>query len=223
MNKIIILLTLIVTISLTVSINCQDTNHVTYYKKSLNAFHERIIKNIPAGYSYFYGDSQIQGLSNQAIDIKSINFGIGHFDSYDLLEKINKQKSFLDSSYIIIGIGINDIIKGNFDLESRIDETIKSIYAKGGKYIALISIQPIGSTKKNHSVINRKILEANELLKDSCKKNNALYIDINSHFSTNNDQTLKIEYDIGDGLHFSAAGYDKMIELISLATSKFRK
>lgn len=188
-------------------------NKIYYYKKSLQTMHARIKSNIPISFGWYLGDSHIQGLSNISIDTNSINFGIGHSDINDIKKSIEIDTYLPKASYIVVGVGINDILKNSREIRPHFEQLF-SILRQRNPNVFILSIQPLGLNIDPDGAINLKIKEINEFIKINCAIFNFHYIDIHSTFEDPEKNSLKMTYDLGDGLHFNPVGYEVIISII---------
>ena len=110
---------------------------------------------------------------------------------------------------IFIEIGINDILN-NYSIDSIYRNYVKIIVTiKRKSPETKIYIQSLLPSTKS---LNSKIIDLNKRLEDYCVKNNIVFIDLYSSFVSG--QILNPNYDCGDKLHLSGAGYLEWCRLI---------
>ena len=135
------------------------------------------------------------------------NFGISGEKSDEILSRLD-EVLFWKPKKIFLMMGINDLGDGlNYQ---KVLENYKKLFSliKEQKHIKLIvqSLLPINETMfKSSNFDGMKILELNYHLRDLCEKEEIIFVDLYTAFSTYTYQLIKDYTD--DGLHLNKAGY----------------
>ena len=169
--------------------------------------------NIPKNSVIFLGASNTQGLPVAAIACPSVNYGIGGDTSLGVLQRLNTYKSISTARAIVINIGGNDL---KYRSNEELLVNLKKIATQIPRRIPIIinSIFPIDENieDKLNGRNNKRIKQANEILKDwIVKVENIYYIDTGSKLIDENGN-LEGKFHIGDGLHLNEKGYLLWIE-----------
>ncbi|HTE00292.1 MAG TPA: GDSL-type esterase/lipase family protein [Mucilaginibacter sp.] len=156
----------------------------------------------------FAGDSHIQQfeLAELFHSLKVKNRGINSDNSYSLLKRVD-QLTKGSPSKIFIEIGTNDL-----SLKVPADSTIYHI----GLILKTIKTQSPRTIVYLQSVIPNKFggqqaAELNKKIKVLTAANHLTFIDLDPYFL---DNGLKKEYDGGDGIHLSGAGFLKWRDVL---------
>ena len=173
----------------------------------------------------FLGDSLTQGFKVDKYfpDLPVLNRGIGsdgvcNFPSakepYRGVTHRLKESIFdCNPSHIFFLIGTNDVGSSIIPLEYWLGAQKYVIRSAKNKFpdvrIILLTCPPTGLNYKRHDYLNKKILEWNELIKQSVKDEGCDLIDLYS-LLVNEDGLLPDEM-TRDGLHFNSLGYDKLV------------
>ncbi|NUQ82840.1 MAG: sialate O-acetylesterase [Bacteroidetes bacterium] len=110
---------------------------------------------------------------------------------------------------IFLEIGINDLIKGR-DKDSVLSDYLGLVNViRSGSGKTQLFIQSLLPTNRKSETTGADLTESvkyiNEQLKDYCRKNQFVFIDLYAGMVENG--FLKKEFDSGDGLHLSGKGY----------------
>ncbi len=205
------------------SIGLNKAQNNNYYNETLS-FQIRQSELIPSGFIHFIGDSHIQSLTNQIINLKSINLGIGSDTTDGVLSRIKLYKSLKTANSIILGIGFNDLKTKDVNyVVNNINKIILNL-PKISK-IFILELYPINNNSKIYSIeLSNKIKSFNKKLSVICDAR--IYLTcIKTHhlFTQKNKQTLDIKYDIGDGIHLNSKARAKLITKIKTVLKMFKK
>ena len=158
------------------------------------------------------------------------NLGISGNTTEDLLERFDieakariKFKREGDRHIIIFSIGINDSMLFTENETPRIEmdifkNNIQTLIDKSKSYtkeVIFIGLTPVDESlrinRKGESLINERIEEFNNLIKEICQKNSVPFLDMFQ-------ELLKVDYKklLSDGLHPNHEGHQKMYELIKI-------
>lgn len=173
----------------------------------------------------FVGDSITEGmrLSELLPDYYCINRGICGDTTDGVLNRLDESIYALHPSKVFLMIGTNDFYTGDEPKEKCVSNIKKIILGIQNELpdtqVYLESIYPINKgdiekidTKTLGERTNALIDENNAVLKKSADELNITYIDVNSHLK-NDIGDLKLEY-TAEGLHLTAMGYKKVIEIL---------
>ena len=156
------------------------------------------------------------------------NLGISGNTSVDLLNRFEieckartKKKRPEDKFVILIGIGTNDsrfVDTPNNpqttpdDFKTNISKLLE-IAKKYSSEIVFVGLTPVDESKTNPYettfFFNERVEQYNNIIKDSCNKENVLFVNLFEAWKELNYTKL-----LGDGLHPNSEGYDKMYESI---------
>lgn len=182
-------------------------NDAINFKQTTMRIHRNMDTSVPTGSILFFGDSITQGLCVSAVGDNCVNFGIGSLKIHELSEHIKQLKSIHDSNTIVINIGINDIIDGDFQKQPNEIANLVNHLPKN-KNIIWISTLPVNFFKL--SINNNDIISINKTIKNICEKNKYYYLDIYVLFFSKNNQIIE-KYFQEDGVHLSGDGYKIII------------
>lgn len=186
---------------------------VEFYQQSLEIMYQRQAQNLPAGSLLFFGDSQIQGLAVTAISPKAVNFGIGHQQLRQLAQTISNYPGLARADKIIIGIGINDLLQATVpEPEQAIAKLLTALQCCSDK-VVLLSVLPVNETTLGKPGLNQRITRFNQHFKAAALTAGTRYIELSDTYADGGGH-LSANYDLGDGLHLSRAGYAAMIQQI---------
>lgn len=174
-----------------------------------------LLKKIPGNTAQIImlGDSLTDGGEWQEFfsDVRVVNRGIGRDTSKGVLNRI---EPYLVSQpdKIFLLIGTNDLLNNSqvSDVSSNITEILNLIRGKSPKTtVYLQSVLPC----RNDLVAKEKILQINEFLKKKSDQNKIIFIDLHRQFVDQNGMQIKPLF-LSDGIHLSALGYMKWVEIL---------
>ncbi len=172
----------------------------------------------------FLGDSIIDfyNLEKYYKDLPVVNSGKNGNRVHDILDDMNNRVYRYNPSKVILLIGINDLLyDNNDDVYKDIEKLTKEINQKLPTCkIYIQSIYPINNKWKNEyypsvpdaNEMREKIENVNNKIKEICKKNNYIYIDLYSHL-LNEDKVLDEKFS-DDGLHPNDEGYKIITNIV---------
>tara|TARA_R110002072_G_scaffold218265_1_gene375976 strand:+ start:4073 stop:4735 length:663 start_codon:yes stop_codon:yes gene_type:complete len=185
-----------------------------YHNETL-AFQLRIDKNLVGPYAVFFGDSHIQGLAVQELNMPAINFGIGSDTSQGVLNRLSLYESTNNALFIYLAVGFND-------LKDRSNEKILLTFGKiieglpGDKPVFISLLPPIDEKVfRKVNVTNSRINRLNEALVKFQKTYNNVTIVNPGLKLIDSAGSLRKQYHIGDGVHLSPQGYAVMIDYLN--------
>lgn len=117
---------------------------------------------------------------------------------------------------IFIMIGYNDLSKGRkvADILENFNKIIENIRTNSPQTeIYIHSLLPVNNSLYKGMVDNRDIINLNNQLAKLCERHNAVYIDLFSSFSGDDNQLIE-EFVSNDGLHLSGTAYLKWRSII---------
>jgi lysophospholipase L1-like esterase len=156
------------------------------------------------------------------------NLGIPGDTSTELLKRFDtecdvrmQKKHESDRFVVLVGIGLNDSryedIVGNAQTEpERFRENVLSLIEIAKKYtseIVFVGLTPVDEKLTNPYettyFFNERVAEFNDIIKTCCDSNDVLFIDMFNELTGLDYPAL-----LGDGVHPSPAGYEKMYSII---------
>ena len=134
------------------------------------------------------------------------NFGVGGNTVWQMLYRFKRDVFRLmpDVTHVLIFAGINDILGHGAlatDVIADLDELYDFIESKGVKVIPM-DVGPASTSK----LYLQRIATVNDWIKNWAQKHDRIFISTHD-FLADDGKWIKPEYDIGDGVHFSVAGY----------------
>ncbi len=174
---------------------------------------EKAVKVVDDNY-LFLGDSitDYYDLDKYYKDLPVINSGISGNATGDILNDMNNRVYQYNPSKVFLLIGTNDIQREIDDekIISNIEKIIENIkenrsYAE----IYLESIYPVNEEKSGAQIRkNSTIKSINKKLKEYCRDNGVIYIDLFSKLIDSDSDDVKLsEMYSKDGLHLTSEGY----------------
>lgn len=187
-----------------------------YYKDRLNEF---AAQKVDTNSIVFIGDSHMECFNLAVFNNPALlNQGLAGDFTSGLAGRIDKVLQFHPHK-LFIQIGINDL-SWRVSLQtmlSNYDTILHKISTLSPRTIVYVnSVFPTNLHKGMFShltVINKKIVDFNHMLKDLCQKYHATYIDVWSKFVPSGETTMIPLY-TSDGIHLSNEGYGLWAELI---------
>lgn len=194
----------------------------------------RLVETERANQSYleslfFIGDSRTIGLQAHAsLDPTKVFAEDGLNHEAALTKKVVKLQEFKSISIPeAVSITVPDIMVVNFGIngiawmsvenfmegyELLIDELIAS---SPESIIVIAAIMPVSYeyTRRDDGVTNEKIDQANEALYSMARRRGLYYLATNEALK-DDDNNLRSDYHSGDGLHYSKAAYDVIVDYI---------
>lgn len=215
----------LIIIALTISLICNIFGIIYFFNKNKPKEVKVIEKEevVPENI-VFLGDSitDYYDLKKYYQGYKVVNSGISGNISKDILDNMEERVYRYNPSKVFLLIGTNDIQRKVDDDE--IIDNIKKIIENTQKnrpkaQIYVESIYPVNNTdndKIDHVMVgdrnNKKIKELNKRLKDYCKENGIVYINLYETLA-DSEGNIKLEY-TKEGLHLSDKGYEAVTKII---------
>ena len=143
-----------------------------------------------------------------------INKGISGQTTVEMLSRFNEDVINQNPQAVYILAGINDIAQnsGYISIDDISTNIIKMglLAQKNNIKVVICSVMPVTDIAWNEKIknANQKVIELNQKLISSSKKNNFIYLD---YYSKMKDELNSLTY---DGLHPNEKGYIKMNEII---------
>lgn len=185
-----------------------ETYQIIY--NNMLALQLRIDANITDHPVIFIGDSIIQGMCVSCITENSINFGIGLDTTAGVLRRISLYKSLKQAKAIVLAIGLNDTrVRSNAEILANYRRILQAIPAD--RPVIFSAILPMARHPRWPDNTNNRIIELNKSAEKIClKRLSCKFVNIGKRLMDNNG-LLEEQYHIGDGIHPSPAGYQKLI------------
>lgn len=165
----------------------------------------------------FFGDSRVAGADWYSAypDKKVINLGVGGDRVGDLIVRIGQVEALAKSGSLkrcFVAIGGNDCLSSKFD-DKAFEKEYDELLTKLGDLGITVYLNTIAGLCNQGSALkpsrikasNGNMAKANEIIKALAQKHGMQVIDV-AKAMNNADGTLKAEYCVEDGVHFSAKG-----------------
>ncbi len=165
----------------------------------------------------FFGDSRVAGADWYSAypDKKVINLGVGGDRVGDLIVRIGQVEALAKSGSLkrcFVAIGGNDCLSSKFD-DKAFEKEYDELLTKLGDLGITVYLNTIAGLCNQSSALkpsrikasNGNMAKANEIIKALAQKHGMQVIDV-AKAMNNADGTLKAEYCVEDGVHFSAKG-----------------
>ena len=165
----------------------------------------------------FYGDSRVAGADWYSAypDKKVVNLGVGGDKVGDLIIRIGQVEALAKSGSLkrcFVAIGGNDCLSSKFD-EKTFEKEYDELLTRLGNLGITVYVNTIAGLCEQSSTLkpsrikssNSNMAKANEIIKALAQKHNMQVIDV-AAVMNNTNGTLKAEYCVEDGVHFSAKG-----------------
>ena len=165
----------------------------------------------------FFGDSRVAGADWYSAypDKKVINLGVGGDRVGDLIVRIGQVEALAKSGSLkrcFVAIGGNDCLSSKFD-DKAFEKEYDELLTKLGDLGITVYLNTIAGLCNQSSALkpsrikasNGNMANANEIIKALAQKHGMQVIDV-AKAMNNADGTLKAEYCVEDGVHFSAEG-----------------
>lgn len=184
-------------------------------------YHERVDGNVPDGAVIFIGDSITQGLAVVAVAPLAVNYGIGKDTTVGVLKRIPLYRSLPRAEVIVLAIGVNDLRERNHD---ELMANYELILGQMPPEVRLMvcAIHPVDERVWVEPEFNARIEAVNEELEGLCSLfPQSMFVD-SRDMLIDGDGQLDARYHVGDGVHFSTAGYEVWIEALQDALERIR-
>lgn len=208
------LLLLCFALLLFIKLPCPNATH--QFHDELKAFHYRIDQNLTGQYVYFIGDSHLQGLAVQEIDLPAVNYGMGSDTTEGVLARLPLYQSLSNARAIVLGIGFNDLRR----MEDRevLTNLVKILETMPANIPILYSLLlPIDESKARVTIDNQRIDQFNSLVESKLSGFETLHLINVTEKLKNKQGGLKEEFHIGDGIHLNRLGNAIYIDEIKQA------
>ena len=187
-----------------------------YYKRVAEFEKENAALEKGKQYIVFVGDSITEGfpLSEYFPELPVLNRGIGsdgigYQGERGVLNRMNSSVFACSPSAVFLLIGVNDLPHTGKDVDYYFKgyrQTVEAILAKlPNVQLVLETLLPTGEKYKKHALLNPRIIEFNERLKDLAKEKSLAIIDLCSLYSDENG--MLPEAMTRDGLHLKKEFY----------------
>ena len=165
----------------------------------------------------FFGDSRVVGADWYSAfpEAKVINLGVGGDRVNNLITRFGQIEALVRSGSlkrVFVAIGGNDCLDTKFDSDTFREE-YDELLTKLGNLEITVYITTIAGVCKTSSILsdsrirlsNEHMTTANTIIKELATKHGMTVIDM-AAVMNNDDGSLKAEYCVEDGVHFSQAG-----------------
>lgn len=178
---------------------------------------------VPQGAVIFIGDSQIQSLDVDAIARGAVNYGIGGDTTAGVLRRLPLYASLGQARAVVLEVGTNDLaVAAPRDIVANYQRILLSIPRQTA--ITMNAVLPVSAGKSIGSgkpvSRNQAIGEINRGLAAICAdRPGCAFLDPGPALADRAGD-LAAEYDLGDGLHLSRAGYRVWSDMLRAALAK---
>ena len=159
--------------------------------------------------------------------VEVINYGVGGDTVHQIFRRFRDIiKIIPNPDYVIVWIGVNDIVGHQSpasDVVMGLTDMYRLIIETGAKVIP-VECAPVTLP----SYYNSRIKEENIGIKNLAKLMGVEVVPLYDALLNKEKNGLDLEYDMGDGVHFSIRGYQKIAEVIygnvlkSILQTKFK-
>lgn len=174
----------------------------------------------------FFGDSRVAGADWYAAfpEAKVINLGVGGDRVNNLLTRFGQIEALVKSGSlkrVFVAIGGNDCLDTKFDPDTFRNE-YDGLLTKLGNLEITVYVNTVAGVCRQSSVLsdsrikktNAHMAQANTIILELAKKHGMDVIDMADKMN-NDDGSLKAEYCVEDGVHFSQTGNACWFETLS--------
>ena len=174
----------------------------------------------------FFGDSRIVGADWYSAfpEEKVINLGVGGDRVGNLITRLSQVEILAKSGNLkkcFVAVGGNDCLSSKFDagvFESEYEELIKKFEGLGitiyVNTIAGVSKQSSSLSESKIDMANDQMARANDIIRSLAEKHGIECIEI-AALMNNEDGSLKAQYAVEDGVHFSEEGNQIWFDTLS--------
>ncbi len=173
---------------------------------------QRLLAGAEEGSVLFVGDSHVQSLNVSRVVSKSINLGIGGDTTVGVLRRLPLYMHFLEGgASIFLAVGFNDLKRRSNDDIAENFKKIISLIPKNSN-VVIGGVFPVDETHRiDFKGFNRRIVELNVML-EKLAVDNVVFIDPRDSLADND--VLRPSYQVGDGVHLNAAGYEAWVGVL---------
>lgn len=183
------------------------------FEQALSTLHRRTSSTIPIGSVVVLGDSHMHGAILPIAPQVTANFSIGGVTAQRMAMLATRYEALQTASAVVFLIGHNDLNEGGSPSEvARAYEQLLTIAARVPRRVC-IGLLPV-STSLAPTKATR--LASNVEIRTACVRSNAIYVSTDEALADSSG-FLRREFDSGDGVHLSAAGYSALMPLIANA------
>ena len=173
----------------------------SYFVQSTHVFYKRLDRQYSHRTVLFIGDSLIQGLAVSEISKDAINFGIGTDTVGNVRARLSDYKSTSNTDCIFIGVGINDLIRGQ-SLASTLSEFSLLLASLSDHPRVIVGeLLPVNSLSAKLKRIAGDISAFNLMLAEEIDKYDNVSLVKQYDIFLNDGNELSTIYHVGDGLH----------------------
>lgn len=182
------------------------------------AYHGQYDVQLPPGTVLFIGDSLIERLNVARFGRPGTNYGIGGDTSAGVLTRLDNYRSLGIADRVVLLIGINDLI-WRYRTPEELERNLAQIVARVSGLVPLVAVGLLPVDEAQLTTTRNAVLKrVNADLARACAASRRCrYVDAWPLLAP--DGGLAPQFHIGDGLHLSRAGYDRLAAAIAPALS----
>ncbi len=163
--------------------------------------HGSIDQQVPAGATLLFGDSLTAGLYPGAVAMDAVNYGIGGNTTADLIGRLPNYGSIAHAKRVVILIGVNDLYtRSDEEIVASVERIVGAV--PEGPRIDVVGLLPTRKPEWSDRILG--VNDGLQVIADNCTR--CRYLDAGEALADERGD-LRAEFDWGDGLHLSAAGY----------------
>ncbi|WP_459502312.1 SGNH/GDSL hydrolase family protein [Bacillus sp. C1] len=171
--------------------------------------------SITADEIFWNGDFRLTPrLQNVFPDWKVVNAGVPGDNTFDALKRIEEDVLLYKPTFVTVFFGANDAAFHKQVSQQQYKENLIEIVKRiSPEKVLLISPAPVDE-ERQHARTNEVLSQYAKVVEEVAKQTGSHFLDLHSHMIRELDYKKFVENEECDGLHFSAAGYEYVSELI---------
>lgn len=171
----------------------------------MREYHAMVDPGVGLGAAVFIGDSHIQGLWTDSVAERSVNYGIGGDTTFGVMQRLHDYASLGRARLVVLAIGGNDPSYRNDGAVIANYRAIRAALPPRGCLVVAVVLPVRESARTELRDRTAHITAINQGMRDVFGDRAAI-ADANTSLA-DPDGMLRREYDSGDGVHLSPAGY----------------
>ncbi|CAI8715495.1 MULTISPECIES: SGNH/GDSL hydrolase family protein [Bacillus] len=153
-------------------------------------------------------------LQEQFSNWKVENAGVPGDNTFDALKRIEEDVLSYKPTFVTVFFGANDAaFHKQVSLQEYEENLIKIVKKISPEKVLLISPAPVDE-ERQHARTNEVLGQYAKVVEEVSEQTGSHFLDLHTHMIEELDYKKFVENEERDGLHFSAAGYEYLSELI---------